>query len=105
MEKLPTTLYKTAEDYCEIKTSKNLDTIQLDIEDINERIEKTKKECQDRKVVLHNTKFGYLVKGTLPQAQKQPIFCLTSEPSLDATIKKRFELESLPKDSKEITKS
>ncbi|GFQ65084.1 integrase catalytic domain-containing protein [Trichonephila clavata] len=31
--------------------------------------------------------------------------CLISEPSLDATLKKFFEMESLPDYSKEITKS
>ncbi|GFV62826.1 DUF1758 domain-containing protein [Trichonephila clavipes] len=55
-------------------------------------------------VILQNTKFGYLVTGTLPQSQ-QANCCLISEPSLDITVKKFFELESLPDDSKEITKS
>ncbi|GFU39174.1 integrase catalytic domain-containing protein [Trichonephila clavipes] len=56
-------------------------------------------------VILQNTKFGYLVTGTLPQSQQQANCCLISEPSLDITEKKFFELESLPDDSKEITKS
>ncbi|GFS79979.1 integrase catalytic domain-containing protein [Trichonephila clavipes] len=56
-------------------------------------------------VILQNTKFGYLVTGTLPQSQQQANCCLISEPSLDITVKKFFELESLPDDSKEITKS
>ncbi|GFW48139.1 integrase catalytic domain-containing protein [Trichonephila clavipes] len=51
------------------------------------------------------TKFGYLVTGTLPQSQQQANCCLISEPSLDITVKIFFELESLPDDSKEITKS
>ncbi|GFV88159.1 DUF1758 domain-containing protein [Trichonephila clavipes] len=56
-------------------------------------------------VILQNTKFGYLVTGTLPQSQQQANCCLISEPSLDITVKKFFVLESLPYDSKEITKS
>ncbi|GFT59565.1 DUF1758 domain-containing protein [Trichonephila clavipes] len=60
---------------------------------------------QEGNVILHNTKFGYLVTGTLPQSQQQANCCLISEPSLDITVKKFFELESLPDDSKEITKS
>ncbi|GFX04814.1 DUF1758 domain-containing protein [Trichonephila clavipes] len=59
---------------------------------------------QEGNVILQNTKFGYLVTGTLPQSQ-QANCCLISEPSLDITVKKFFELESLPDDSKEITKS
>ncbi|GFT34798.1 integrase catalytic domain-containing protein [Trichonephila clavipes] len=59
---------------------------------------------QEGNVILQNTKFGYLVTGTLPQSQ-QANCCLISEPSLDITVKKFFELESLPHDSKEITKS
>ncbi|GFV90154.1 DUF1758 domain-containing protein [Trichonephila clavipes] len=59
---------------------------------------------QEGNVILQNTKFGYLVTGTLPQSQQQAN-CLISEPSLDITVKKFFELESLPDDSKEITKS
>ncbi|GFV74636.1 integrase catalytic domain-containing protein [Trichonephila clavipes] len=43
------------------------------------------------------------VTGTLTQSQQQAN-CVISEPSLDITVKKFFELESLP-DSKEITKS
>ncbi|GFX70003.1 DUF1758 domain-containing protein [Trichonephila clavipes] len=43
--------------------------------------------------------------STLPQSQQQANCCLISEPSLDITVKKFFELESLPDDSKEITKS
>ncbi|GFY35605.1 integrase catalytic domain-containing protein [Trichonephila clavipes] len=58
---------------------------------------------QEGNVILQNTKFGYLVTGTLPQSQQQAN-CLISEPSLDITVKKFFELESLPDDSKEITK-
>ncbi|GFT59948.1 DUF1758 domain-containing protein [Trichonephila clavipes] len=59
----------------------------------------------DGNVILQNTKFGYIVTGTLPQSQQQANCCLISEPSLDITVKKFFELESLPDDSKEITKS
>ncbi|GFT35851.1 DUF1758 domain-containing protein [Trichonephila clavipes] len=57
---------------------------------------------QEGNVILQNTKFGYLVTGTLPQSQQQANCCLISEPSLDITVKKFFELESLPDDSKEI---
>ncbi|GFW70338.1 integrase catalytic domain-containing protein [Trichonephila clavipes] len=60
---------------------------------------------QEGNVILQNTKFGYLVTGTLRQSQQQANCCLISEPSLDITVKKFFELESLPDDSKEITKS
>ncbi|GFV69548.1 DUF1758 domain-containing protein [Trichonephila clavipes] len=60
---------------------------------------------QEGNVILQNTKFGYLVTGTIPQSQQQANCCLISEPSLDITVKKFFELESLPDDSKEITKS
>ncbi|GFV51999.1 DUF1758 domain-containing protein [Trichonephila clavipes] len=60
---------------------------------------------QEGNVILQNTKFGYLVTGTLPQSQQQANCFLISEPSLDITVKKFFELESLPDDSKEITKS
>ncbi|GFU84377.1 integrase catalytic domain-containing protein [Trichonephila clavipes] len=60
---------------------------------------------QEGNVILQNTKFGYLVTGTLPQSQQQANCCLISEPSLDITVKKFFELESLPDNSKEITKS
>ncbi|GFT64168.1 integrase catalytic domain-containing protein [Trichonephila clavipes] len=60
---------------------------------------------QEGNVILQNTKFGYLVTGTLPQLQQQANCRLISEPSLDITVKKFFELESLPDDSKEITKS
>ncbi|GFT12007.1 integrase catalytic domain-containing protein [Trichonephila clavipes] len=60
---------------------------------------------QEGNVILQNTKFGYLVTGTFPQSQKRANCCLISEPSLDVTVKKFFELESLPDDSKEITKS
>ncbi|GFU24842.1 DUF1758 domain-containing protein [Trichonephila clavipes] len=49
---------------------------------------------QEGNVILQNTKFGYLVTGTLPQSQQQAN-CLISEPSLDITVKKFFELESL----------
>ncbi|GFW23582.1 DUF1758 domain-containing protein [Trichonephila clavipes] len=56
-------------------------------------------------VILQNAKFGYLITDTLPQSQQQANCCLLSEPSLDITVKKFFELESLPDDSKEITKS
>ncbi|GFV36226.1 integrase catalytic domain-containing protein [Trichonephila clavipes] len=45
------------------------------------------------------------VTGTLPQSQQQANCCLICEPNLDITVKKFFELESLPDDSKEITKS
>ncbi|GFV75020.1 integrase catalytic domain-containing protein [Trichonephila clavipes] len=60
---------------------------------------------QEGNVILQNTKFGYLVTGTLPQSQQQANCCLISEQSLDITVKKFFELESLLDDSKEITKS
>ncbi|GFW85232.1 DUF1758 domain-containing protein [Trichonephila clavipes] len=53
-------------------------------------------------VLLQNTKFGYLVTGTLPRSQQQANCCLISDPSLDITGKKFFELESLTDDSKEI---
>ncbi|GFW46706.1 integrase catalytic domain-containing protein [Trichonephila clavipes] len=56
-------------------------------------------------VILQNTKFGYLVTGTRPQSQQKANCCLITEPSLDITVKKFFELESLPDNSKEITKS
>ncbi|GFW08969.1 integrase catalytic domain-containing protein [Trichonephila clavipes] len=65
----------------------------------------TKAKSLKGNVILQNTKFGYLVTGTLPQSQQQANCCLISEPSLDITVKKFFELESLPDDSKEITKS
>ncbi|GFY20337.1 integrase catalytic domain-containing protein [Trichonephila clavipes] len=64
----------------------------------------TKAESLEGNVILQNTKFGYLVTGTLPQSQQQANCCLISEPSLDITVKKFFELESLPDESKEITK-
>ncbi|GFY07969.1 DUF1758 domain-containing protein [Trichonephila clavipes] len=60
---------------------------------------------QKGNVILQNTKIGYLDTGTLPQPQQQANCCLTSEPSLDITYKKFFELESFPDDSKGITKS
>ncbi|GFS72118.1 integrase catalytic domain-containing protein [Trichonephila clavipes] len=60
---------------------------------------------QEENVILQNTKFGYFVTGILPQSQKQANCCLIGEPSLDTTVKKFFELKSLPDDSKEITKS
>ncbi|GFY07686.1 integrase catalytic domain-containing protein [Trichonephila clavipes] len=101
IEQLQINLDKIAEDYCEIETFDSLEIIQLDIEDINQRIETT----EEGNVILQNTKFGYLVTGTLPQSQQQANCCLISEPSLDTTVKKFFELESLPDDSKEITKS
>ncbi|GFW62138.1 integrase catalytic domain-containing protein [Trichonephila clavipes] len=94
-------LDKIADNYCEIETSESLEIIQLDIEDINQRIETPEEE----NVILQNTKFGYLVTGTLPQSQQQASCCLKCEPSLDLTVKKFFELESLPDDSKEITKN
>ncbi|GFX75906.1 integrase catalytic domain-containing protein [Trichonephila clavipes] len=100
IEQLQINLDKIAEDYCEIETFESLEIIQLDIEDINQRIEAT----EEGNVILQNTKFGYLVTGTLPQSQQQANCCLISEPSLDITVKKFFELESLPDDSKEITK-
>ncbi|GFT39174.1 integrase catalytic domain-containing protein [Trichonephila clavipes] len=198
IEQLQINLDKIAEDYCEIETSESLKIIQLDIEDINQRIETTEvckpiynsingitqswkysanievsnrdytfarhvqfsllpkiadaipvsklnisdlnipasveladsnfhmpgqidiligselffvilnpeqHYLQEGNVILQNTKFGYLVTGTLPQSQQQANCCLISEPSLDITVKKFFELESLPDDSKEITKS
>ncbi|GFY30762.1 DUF1758 domain-containing protein [Trichonephila clavipes] len=101
IEQLQINLDKLAEDYCEIETFESLEIIQLDIEDINQRIETT----EEGNVILQNTKFGYLVTGTLPQSQQQANCCLISEPSLDITAKEFFELESLPDDSKEITKS
>ncbi|GFV93581.1 integrase catalytic domain-containing protein [Trichonephila clavipes] len=101
IEQLQINLDKIAEYYCEIETFESLEIIQLDIEDINQRIETT----EEGDVILQDTKFGYLVTGTLPQSQQQANCCLISEPSLDITVKKFFELESLPDDSKEITKS
>ncbi|GFW86480.1 integrase catalytic domain-containing protein [Trichonephila clavipes] len=101
IEQLQINLDKIAEDYCEIEIFESLEIIQLDIEDIKQRIETT----EEGNVILQNTKFGYLVTGTLPQSQQQANCCLISEPSLDITVKKFFELESLPDDSKEITKS
>ncbi|GFW03161.1 integrase catalytic domain-containing protein [Trichonephila clavipes] len=65
----------------------------------------TKAKSLEGNVILQNTKFGYLVTGTLPQSQQQANCCLISEPSLDIPVKKFFELESLPDDSKEIIKS
>ncbi|GBM28371.1 hypothetical protein AVEN_229549-1 [Araneus ventricosus] len=41
----------------------------------------------------------------LPQLQNQANCYFISEPNLDTTVKKFFELESLPGDSREITKS
>ncbi|GFW81139.1 integrase catalytic domain-containing protein [Trichonephila clavipes] len=145
IEQLQINLDKIAEDYCEIETfeRESLEIIQLDIEDINQRIETTEDlnipasieladsnfhmpgqidiligselffeilnpeqhYLQEGNVNLQNTKFCYLVTGTLPQSQQQANCCLISEPSLDITVKKFFELESLPDDSKEITKS
>ncbi|GFS52602.1 integrase catalytic domain-containing protein [Trichonephila clavipes] len=87
IEQLQINLDKIAEDYCEIETSESLEIIQLDIEDINQRIETTESQVP------------------LPQSQQQANCCLISEPSLDITVKKFFELESLPDDSKEIAKS
>ncbi|GFX63926.1 DUF1758 domain-containing protein [Trichonephila clavipes] len=55
-------------------------------------------------IELADSNFHMPVTGTLPQSQQQAN-CLISEPSLDITVKKFFELESLPDDSKEITKS
>ncbi|GBM95305.1 hypothetical protein AVEN_59501-1 [Araneus ventricosus] len=60
---------------------------------------------QDGNVILQNTKFGYLVTGMLPQLQNQANCYFISEPNLDVTVKKFFELESLPGVSREITKS
>ncbi|GBN51454.1 hypothetical protein AVEN_268817-1, partial [Araneus ventricosus] len=60
---------------------------------------------QDGNVIFQNTKFGYLVTGMLPQLQTQANCYFISEPNLDMTVKKFFELESLPGDSREITKS
>ncbi|GFS70880.1 DUF1758 domain-containing protein [Trichonephila clavipes] len=42
---------------------------------------------QEGNVILQNTKFGYLVTGTLPQSQQLANCCLISEPSLDITVK------------------
>ncbi|GFS67881.1 DUF1758 domain-containing protein [Trichonephila clavipes] len=41
IEQLQINLNKIAEDYCKIETSKSLEIIQMDIEDINQRIEPT----------------------------------------------------------------
>ncbi|GFX04811.1 DUF1758 domain-containing protein [Trichonephila clavipes] len=46
-----------------------------------------------------------LIDSHVLESQQQANCCLISEPSLDITVKKFFELESLPDDSKEITKS
>ncbi|GFX92289.1 DUF1758 domain-containing protein [Trichonephila clavipes] len=48
---------------------------------------------------------NFHMPGTLPQSQQKANCYLISEPSLDITVKKFFELEPLPDDSKEITKS
>ncbi|GFS51459.1 DUF1758 domain-containing protein [Trichonephila clavipes] len=56
-------------------------------------------------IELADSNFHMPVTGTLPQSQQQANCCLISEPSLDITVKKFFELESLRDDSKEITKS
>ncbi|GFU87457.1 integrase catalytic domain-containing protein [Trichonephila clavipes] len=56
-------------------------------------------------IELADSNFHMPVTGTLPQSQQQANCCLISEPSLDITVKKFFALESLPDDSKEITKS
>ncbi|GFU04581.1 integrase catalytic domain-containing protein [Nephila pilipes] len=53
IEQLQINLYKIAEDYCEIETSENLEAIQLDIEYINERIEKTEVGL---KLLMHSLK-------------------------------------------------
>ncbi|GFX57370.1 integrase catalytic domain-containing protein [Trichonephila clavipes] len=102
IEQLQINLDKIAEDYCEcLETSESLEIIQPDIEDINQWIEST----EEGNVILQNTKVGYIVPGTLLQSQKQANCCLISESSLDAIVKKFFELESLPDDSKVITES
>ncbi|GBN14588.1 hypothetical protein AVEN_235841-1, partial [Araneus ventricosus] len=41
LEQLQTQLYKISEEYCEIETSEKFETVQQDIEQINERIEET----------------------------------------------------------------
>ncbi|GFV15340.1 DUF1758 domain-containing protein [Trichonephila clavipes] len=56
-------------------------------------------------IELEDSNFHMPVTGTLPQSQQQANCYLISEPSLDITVKKFFEQESLPDDSKEITKS
>ncbi|GFW74420.1 integrase catalytic domain-containing protein [Trichonephila clavipes] len=56
-------------------------------------------------IELADSNFHMPVTGTLPQPQQQANCCLIIEPSLDITVKKFFQLESLPDDSKEITKS
>ncbi|GFQ64054.1 uncharacterized protein TNCT_730791 [Trichonephila clavata] len=53
IEQLRINLYKMAEGYCEIEASENLEAIHLDIEDINERIEKTKVIL---KLLMHSLK-------------------------------------------------
>ncbi|GFU26476.1 uncharacterized protein NPIL_616391 [Nephila pilipes] len=55
IEQLQFNLYKIAENYCEIETSENLEVIQLDIEDINERIEKTEVDLKLLMYSLRNT--------------------------------------------------
>ncbi|GFX68158.1 DUF1758 domain-containing protein [Trichonephila clavipes] len=146
IEQLQINLDKIAEDYCEIEIFESLEIIQLDIEDINQRIETTERkgkvgietnsnptrfEGQPEVAVLTygnicvllNTFMifvksadGYRIKlrGLLDNAST---ICVMREdkarklgfkfrgPSLDITVKKFFELESLPDDSKEITKS
>ncbi|GFW16379.1 uncharacterized protein TNCV_4265441 [Trichonephila clavipes] len=62
-------------------------------------------EEKERGIETNSNPTRFEVTGTLPQSQKQANCCLISEPSLDITVKKFFELESLPDDSKEITKS
>ncbi|XP_055943741.1 uncharacterized protein LOC129974949 isoform X1 [Argiope bruennichi] len=60
---------------------------------------------QNGDVILQNTKFGYLVTGILPQLPQKANCYLVSEPNLDEAVKQFFELESLPDNVKEITKS
>ncbi|GFT97226.1 hypothetical protein TNCV_2205251 [Trichonephila clavipes] len=52
IEQLQINLDKIAEDYCEIEIFESLEIIQLDIEDINQRIETTEK--RERSAVLEN---------------------------------------------------
>ncbi|GFU45057.1 integrase catalytic domain-containing protein [Trichonephila clavipes] len=58
IEQLQINLDKIAEDYCEIETSESLEIIQLDIEDINQRIETTEVGLKLLMYSLKNTEKG-----------------------------------------------
>ncbi|GFW33340.1 integrase catalytic domain-containing protein [Trichonephila clavipes] len=88
-----------------INYEKNYSESSKELRALMDCINRNIRALKEGNVILQNTKFGYLVTGTLPQSQQQANCCLISEPSSDITVKKFFELESLPDDSKEITKS